>query len=239
MTRRRRRRQGGLVGGVLAVATAVAVAAPVAADEIRISMERGRVTLIAAEAPLADVLAAWARVGDVRFEGAGTLEGEPVTLHLIDVAEAEALRLLLRGAAGYVAAPRRTGAPGIARHDRVKILAARGAPAPEPSPATTDSRAPTSGPATPDSRAPSPDPAAPGTPMPREDLQRLLDAMGANPLAGLGAAAATAPAVAPSTGSAPTAPFPGMVTDPGGSRSPEQERRGRRPRPGGRFLRGR
>ena len=70
MTRRRRHRQGGLVGGVLAAATAVAVAAPVAADGIRISMERGRVTLIATEARLADVLAAWARVGGVRFNGA-------------------------------------------------------------------------------------------------------------------------------------------------------------------------
>jgi hypothetical protein len=54
------------------------VAAPgVAAGEIRISMDRGRVTLIATDAPLADVLAEWARVGGTLFAGAEAIGAGP------------------------------------------------------------------------------------------------------------------------------------------------------------------
>ena len=100
------------------------------AGEIRMAIDGGRVTLSATEAPLADVLAEWSRVGGTRFVGAETLSRETVTLRLVDADEADAIRLLLRAAAGYVAAPRRTGVAGAARYDRVTILAARRTPAP-------------------------------------------------------------------------------------------------------------
>ena len=102
------------------------------AGEIRMAIDGGRVTLSATEAPLADVLAAWSRVGGTRFVGAETLGRETVTLRLVEADEADAIRLLLRAAAGYVAAPRRAGAAGAARYDRVTILAARRTPAPAP-----------------------------------------------------------------------------------------------------------
>ena len=141
--------------------------------EIRMAIDGGRVTLSAIEAPLADVLAEWSRVGGTRFVGAETLSRETVTLRLVEADEADALRLLLRSAGGYVAAPRRAGMAGAARYDRVTILAARRTPAPAPNNAA---------------RAPANETDAGGTPagsgapsglLPMEELQRLLDAAAA------------------------------------------------------------
>ena len=117
------RRGRGLTGGVAVVAWAAACAAqPAVADEIQLRIDAGRVTLVAAEARVTDVLAAWSAVGQTRFVDAEAVAGEVVTLQLVDVSEAEALRLLLRGATGHVAAARPPGRPGASRYDRVKIL---------------------------------------------------------------------------------------------------------------------
>ena len=143
------------------------------AGEIRMAIDGGRVTLSATEAPLADVLAEWSRVGGTRFVGAERIGRETVTLRLVEADEADAIRLLLRAAAGYVAAPRRAGAAGAARYDRVTILAARRTPAPAPNNAA---------------RAPAHETDAGGTPagsgapsglLPMEELQRVLDAAAA------------------------------------------------------------
>ena len=170
---------------VLGTATAVllaAAAAPLAAAaEIRISMDGGRVTVIATAAPLADVLAEWSRVGATRFVGAEPIGGEPVTLHLVDAAEADAIRLLLGSAAGYVAAPRRAGAAGASRYDRVTILATRRTPvvasvgraASNPRGGVADASLPAS--------AGAGVPAQPGGLVSMEELQRMLDAAGGTP----------------------------------------------------------
>ena len=212
--------RGGLVAScATAVALAVALAArPAAADEIQLSMEAGRLTLVATGARLTDVLAAWSRVGGTRFVDAEALAGESVTLYLVDVAEAEALRIVLRAAAGYVAAPRRPGSTGVSRYDRVKILAAdRGMLA--------AARAAGGRPAGGD---PGGVEVPAGAAMPLEDMQRLLDAVsgttGGVAAAGARAAPSTASvggapsgaAGAETIGVAPTTPFPGMVVEPGG-----------------------
>ena len=127
-----------VAAGCLAAALLAAAGGhPLRADDLQLSIDGGRVTLIASAAPLADVLAEWSRVGKTRFVGADDLEAEALTLHLVDVAEAQALHLLLRAALGYVAAPRETPAPGTSRYDRVTILGARrtaGAAAPAGTP---------------------------------------------------------------------------------------------------------
>lgn len=153
-----------------AMITAVVVAPLLATGEIRLAIDGGRVTLSATEAPLAAVLAEWSRLGGTRFVGAETLGGETVTLHLVDADEAEAIRLLLRSAVGYVAAPRRKEAPGAARYDRVTILATRTTRAP----AVTNAAA--SRPRAADGGAPVAAGAAPTGLLQMEDLQRLLDA---------------------------------------------------------------
>ena len=203
------------VGGVAAVALAAGLTArPAAADEIQLSMDAGRVTLVASGAPLTDVLAAWSRVGGTRFVDAEAVAGESVTLRLVDVTESEALRVLLRPAVGYVAAPRRPGSTGISRYDRVKLLGTgRLAPA---------TAAAGGGRAVGDGQAGAGTPTA--APMPLEDMQRLLNAVSGT-TGGVAAAVAAAPGEAGSAPSgaddagaarpAPTTPFPGMVVEPG------------------------
>lgn len=103
----------------------VLLAAPnvLQAGEFELSIARGRVTLTASEVPLGEVLAEWARIGDTQFIDADQLTGRPVTLQLVDVPEADALRILLRSASGYLAAPRAAGLPGASVYDRVLIMA--------------------------------------------------------------------------------------------------------------------
>ena len=89
---------------------------------MELSLDRGRVTLTATEVPLGEILAEWSRIGGTRFVDADQLTAPPMTLQLVDVPEADALRILLRAASGYVAAPRATEGPGTSRFDRVVIL---------------------------------------------------------------------------------------------------------------------
>lgn len=158
--------------GVLVAATMAAAGETPSldADEIRVVIAGGRVTLSATEAPLADVLAEWSRVGGTRFVGADAL-GDTVTLRLVDAHEADALRLLLRSAAGYVAAPRRGG--GDAHYDRVTILAAGTTTAQPVAEATAEQRPN----AVPDS--PPAGIEVPAGLVSMEELQGLLDAAAA------------------------------------------------------------
>ena len=103
---------------------AVALASPVAgASAIELSMNNGRVTIRAQDALITDILAEWGRVGKAAIIDADELTAETVTLELIDVPEALALRTLLRRASGYMAAPRATMSAGVSRFDRILILA--------------------------------------------------------------------------------------------------------------------
>ena len=190
---------------VVALLLAVCVRPPVGAaggDEVEVRLGGGRVTLVADGAPLAAVLAAWSRAGDTRFAGAEPLGGEELTLRLVDVDEADALRLLLVGAAGYVAAARRVPAAGASRYDRVQVLAVAGAAPRAPSGA---------GPSPPPPFDPARAGPVPGGGLPAADIQRLLAAV-AGPR---GPAQSPPPADTPAaTGTPQTAPFPGMTVEP-------------------------
>jgi hypothetical protein len=99
------------------------------ADELKLSIADGLVTLIAADVPLRQILAEWARVGETTIVNGEKLWGPPMTLQLVDVPEAQALDALLRAASGYVAAPRRPGTTGASSFDRILILPTSRAPA--------------------------------------------------------------------------------------------------------------
>ena len=103
---------------------AVALAAPVAgADELEMSMNNGRVTIRAQDVSVSDILAEWGRVGHTTIVDGDQLEDQRVTLDLVDVPEAQALRTLLRTASGYMAAPRALMSDGTSRFDRILIMA--------------------------------------------------------------------------------------------------------------------
>ena len=95
-----------------------------AADYLEVSFRDGRVTIIAIDVPVRTILQEWSRVGETEFVEADELTGRPVQLKLVNVPEAKALRILLRQAAGYVAAPRAKRPIEGSRFDRVLVMAA-------------------------------------------------------------------------------------------------------------------
>ena len=107
-----------------ALLTVVALTAPrVGASELELSLNAGRVTLRATDTLISEILAEWGRVGNTAIIDADALSDRVVTLELVDVPEAKALRTLLRTAGGYIAAPRAAMSAGVSRFDRVLILA--------------------------------------------------------------------------------------------------------------------
>jgi hypothetical protein len=116
--------------GCALVAFTLASPVSAAAGELRLSIANGRVTLVAQEVSLKQILDEWARVGQTTVIGAERLLGQSVTLELQDVPEARALETLLRSASGYIAKPRTVAlATGGSTYDRIMIMAASRAPA--------------------------------------------------------------------------------------------------------------
>jgi hypothetical protein len=107
---------------VFLAALAVGVARPVFAGQLKLSMHDGRVTLVADNVPVRQILQEWERVGQTRIVNIDRLSGPNVTLQLIDTPEREALDVLLRSASGYIAAPRPTPVANAALYDRVTIF---------------------------------------------------------------------------------------------------------------------
>src|SRR6266536_4733784 len=74
--------------------------------EVQLSLQDGRVTLVAKDATVRQILAEWARVGQTKIVNLERIPGGPVTLEMSDVPEQQALDVLLRSLSGYLAAPR-------------------------------------------------------------------------------------------------------------------------------------
>jgi hypothetical protein len=107
--------------GCLLMATAV-VAGTAEAGELNLTIANGRVTLIAHDVTVRQILDEWARVGQTKIVNGDKLLGAPLTIELRDVPEAIALETVLRSAAGYVVAPRVAGNVGASYYDRILIL---------------------------------------------------------------------------------------------------------------------
>ena len=102
---------------------ALAVPLPASAGDLVLSFKDGRVTLKATDVSLRQVLNEWARLGQTRIVGLEKLSGGPLTLELTDVPEKQALEVLLRTVAGYIAAPRAgVSAGAMSRFDRLMLL---------------------------------------------------------------------------------------------------------------------
>ena len=87
------------------------LAAPAGA-ELTLEFRDGRVTLIARDVSIRQILTEWARVGETQIGNAEQMSTAPVTLQLEDVPEALALDTILLSAAGYVALSRSSEKPG-------------------------------------------------------------------------------------------------------------------------------
>jgi hypothetical protein len=102
----------------------LAAAVPTWAGEVRVAFSNGLVTVVAIDASPRQILTEWARLGQVRIVNLERLTGGPLTIQIKDVPEAQALETLLRGTAGYVAAPRQAAASttGASRYDRIVLM---------------------------------------------------------------------------------------------------------------------
>jgi len=110
-------------------ALALLVALPASAQQLSLDIRDGLVTLQATNVPVRQVLAEWARVGGTKVVGGERLGGTPLTLSLESVPEAKALDIVLRGAAGYMAAARSVPGSGRSGYDRILVLATSTPPA--------------------------------------------------------------------------------------------------------------
>jgi hypothetical protein len=133
-------RDASRIVAVLALgATAWLASGSVASAEVQLTIQGGRVSLIANDATLRQILMEWASVGHTTIVNAERVPGEPMTLQLIDVPEEQALETLMRSLSGYIAAPRATMVANFSRFDRILVMptiappvapAAAAAPAP-------------------------------------------------------------------------------------------------------------
>src|SRR5436305_554406 len=104
--------------GVLSAVIAL-VGSSTARAEVQITIHNGRVTLVARDATLRQILAEWARVGQTKIVNAERVPGAGITLQLTDVPEVQALDILLRSLSGYMAAPRAAVNPNASQFDRI------------------------------------------------------------------------------------------------------------------------
>ena len=117
---------------------------PAAHAEVRVSIRDGRVSIVAKDATVRQILVEWARVGKTKIINVERIPGGPLTLELKDVSEAEALDILLRSLSGYIAAPRVTRASAdVSAYDSILVMpTTAAAPARTSTPTTTPSNAP-------------------------------------------------------------------------------------------------
>jgi hypothetical protein len=96
-------------------------AASATAGELKLTIGNGRVTLVAHDVTVRQILEEWARVGQTRIVNGDKIMGPPVTIELHEQPEAKALDTVLRAVAGYVVAPRMDSL-GTSVYDRIMIL---------------------------------------------------------------------------------------------------------------------
>jgi hypothetical protein len=190
--------------------------ASAADNDAKISIKDGRITIVADGVTARKILEDWAKVGQIRMINVEKLTGPPLTLRLTDVTEKEALEVLLRSAAGYLAAPRAVDVPGASRFDRVVILATSRPPAassaPPPS-ATVQPFLPQANGA--DDEEP-PDEGEPLRPAPGPGGVQAPVFLPPNPVPFQGTGGSDAP---PETVPVLTSPRPGVITPPADNRS--------------------
>jgi hypothetical protein len=107
---------------IFLASAALLFAVSTASAEVHLTMQDGRVSLVAKDATVRQILAEWARVGQTKIVNMERVPGGPVTLELTNVPEAQALEVLLRALSGYITAPRPVDAANLSHFDRIIIM---------------------------------------------------------------------------------------------------------------------
>src|SRR5712691_8750433 len=106
---------------IFGLATSLLAALPAFAD-VHLTMQDGRVSIVAKDATVRQILTEWARVGQTKIVNVERIPGGPMTLELNDVPESQALEVLLRSMSGYITAPRPVDAANLSSFDRIIIM---------------------------------------------------------------------------------------------------------------------
>ena len=121
-------------------------AASTASADVQLTMQNGRVSIVAKDATVRQILTEWARVGQTKIVNVERIPGGPMTIELNNVTESHALEVLLRAMSGYIAAPRPVEAANLSRFDRIIVMptlaSARPAVASTPPPPVYQQQAP-------------------------------------------------------------------------------------------------
>jgi hypothetical protein len=148
---------------------------PAAAADVQVTIQDGKVSVVAKDATLRQIMAEWARVGQTKVVNVDRIPGGPMTLELHSVPEDRALEILMRSLSGYLAAPRAVQSPTLSRFDRIIVMptvaaARQPAVAASAAPAPVFQQTPTFQPAPvqqdePDDQPPGQNPATPRGPV--------------------------------------------------------------------------
>ncbi|MCU1384325.1 MAG: hypothetical protein JWL71_3022 [Acidobacteria bacterium] len=103
-------------------AAALLFAVSTASAEVRLTMQNGRVSLVAKDATVRQILTEWARVGQTKIVNMERVPGGPVTLELTNVPESQALEILLRTLSGYITAVRPVDVANLSHFDRIIVM---------------------------------------------------------------------------------------------------------------------
>src|SRR5947208_581541 len=79
---------------VAALAFGIPLSATAQGQNLQLTMQDGRVTIIATDVPLRQILQEWSRIGQTKIINSEKLAGPPVTLQLVNKSEREALDIL-------------------------------------------------------------------------------------------------------------------------------------------------
>lgn len=101
---------------------ACAPAAVAGAAEVSLTIRDGRVTLVARDATVRQILAEWGKVGKITIVNLERVPGGPVSIELRDVPESKALDTVLRSVAGFLAVRRTTPEPGTSEFHRIVVM---------------------------------------------------------------------------------------------------------------------
>jgi hypothetical protein len=226
---------------VLAGFTLLALVAfpPAASADVQVSIHDGRVTIVAKDATVRQILTEWARVGRTRIVNVERIPGGPLTIEMKDVPELDALDVLLRTLSGYMASPRAVATSDSSQFEAIVVMPTTAAPTSRAASVTSAPFAPPSGfPPVDDDQGP-PQPGQPGRgpifntfpqppvapPQQRVNVPAVRPGI-PQPLPDSGPQPVQPPAPftqpAPTPGAQPTSPF-GAVSTPGQIAQPAQQ----------------
>jgi hypothetical protein len=110
--------------GKLSICAVVAclLTASAAAADVQVLLNNGRVSIVAKDATVRQILSEWARVGQTKIINVDRIPGGPLTLELRNVPEGQALDVLLKSVSGYMAAPRQAAVANLSVFDRIIVM---------------------------------------------------------------------------------------------------------------------